>query len=269
MAVSWNLTRKLATFKKSNVLVMSIGKSGRTWLRVMLNKYISLAYDVPFSLEDLSTLNSNIPSIVYTHEMWTHLSGTLREKVFGKHIVPDHLLMTKKVVLLYRDPRDVVVSLYFQGKKRSRKNRKKMEGLTLMDLVAGKRSVMPRMIRTLNGWRKRLAGHPDCLWISYEELMRDTRGKFMEILEHVDFDVIDRDLAGDAVEFAQFENMKKMEAEDQFQNNILRPGDPSDPDSYKVRKGVVGGYVNYFAEEELVYLDQGIDGLDPFFNYKA
>lgn len=264
MPVSWNLTKKLSGFKKSDVLIISIGKSGRTWLRVMLNKYISLAYEVPFGLDDLSSYGSSIPSIVYTHEMWTHLGGKFKERILGKYIVPDDVLSKKKVVLLYRDPRDVVVSLYFHSIKRGRKN---IKDLSLMDLVVGRRSVMPRMVQVLNNWRNRLAEHPDCLWISYEDLMADTCGKFTEILKHIEFSVMDEKLAMEAIEFSRFENMKKMEAKNKFGSKILRPGDPDDPDSYKVRKGEVGGYRNYFDDSELHDLDKSLANLDPFFEY--
>ena len=70
-----------------------------------------------------------------------------------------------------------------------------------------------------------------------------------------------------AIEFTEFENMKKMEAEDRFKTNILRPGDPSDPDSFKVRRGKIGGYVHYFREGELPLLERSIADLDPFFGY--
>lgn len=98
--------------------------------------------------------------------------------------------------------------------------------------------------------------------------MKDTTNKFMEVLRHIDFDIINRDIAEKAIEFAQFENMKKMERDDYFESKMLRPANPSDPDSYHVRKGEVGGYVNYFNEEELYNLNKTIADLDPFFGYK-
>ncbi len=273
MHVRWNLTRKLKGIKKCDVLVISIGKSGRTWLRVMINKYISLAYNVPISLDDLGSQNDNIPSIFYTHEMWTHYGGTFREKITGKYIVPDNILSTKKIVLLYRDPRDVIVSLYFHGlRMRSLKKKrifKKNKDPILMDLVVGKKSRMPRQVQVLNGWRKRLEDNANCLWISYENLMRDTTGKFREVLEHIGFDIINQDIVEKTIEFAQFENMKKMEREDYFKSKKLKPGNPSDPDSFKVRKGEVGGYVNYFNDEELSDLNRAIADLDPFFGYNT
>lgn len=89
----------------------------------------------------------------------------------------------------------------------------------------------------------------------------------MEVLRHIGFDIINEDLAAEAIEFSKFENMKKMEAEDQLKTNILRPGDPYDPDSFKVRNGEVGGYVNYFSDDELPLLNSSIAGLDPFYGY--
>ena len=274
MRVQWNLSRKMKGIRNSDVLVISIGKSGRTWLRVMINKYISLAYDVPVSLDDIGSQNNNIPSILYTHEMWTHYGGTFREKITGKYVVPDNILSTKKTVLLYRDPRDVIVSLYFHLLRRRslrtrRKWHKKSHHLTVMDLVAGKKEQMHRQVQVLNGWRKRLEDHTDCLWMSYEELMENTTKKFMEVLRHIDFDIIDQGIAEKAIEFAQFENMKKMERENFFEDKRLRPANPSDPDSYHVRKGEVGGYTNYFNEEELRYLNSTIADLDPFFDYNT
>ena len=136
-----------------------------------------------------------------------------------------------------------------------------------MEMVRGKNSEMSRQVKTLDGWRNRLKDHSDCLWVSYEDLMSDTSNRFLEVLRHIDFDIIDQDIAEKAIEFAQFENMKKMEREDFFKSRKLRPVDPSDPDTYHVRKGEVGGYVNYFNEEELRYLNRAIAHLDPFFGY--
>ena len=97
--------------------------------------------------------------------------------------------------------------------------------------------------------------------------MADTRGKFFQVLQHIGFETVNQDFAMQAIEFGKFENMKKMEAEDQFNSKILRPGDPSDPDSYKVRKGEVGGYVDYFTDDEITLLHDSIAGLDPYYGY--
>src|SRR5207249_9665213 len=53
-----------------------------------------------------------------------------------------------------------------------------------------------------------------------------------------------------ALAFSEFENMKKMEAAGAFDSKILRPGDVRDPESFKVRRGKIGGYREYLSRSE-------------------
>ena len=47
------------------------------------------------------------------------------------------------------------------------------------------------------------------------------------------------------------------------------PRDKDNPDSYKVRKGKVGGYRDYFTDEEVAAIDARLaETLDPLFGYK-
>ena len=64
------------------------------------------------------------------------------------------------------------------------------------------------------------------------------------------FEQIDEELLDATVEFASFDNMKAMERGNRFDRKLLRPGDPGDPGSFKVRRGKVGGWVEYLSEED-------------------
>ena len=44
--------------------------------------------------------------------------------------------------------------------------------------------------------------------------------------------------------------MQKLEAAGAFDSKILRPGDVRDPESFKVRRGKVGGYREYLSAED-------------------
>jgi hypothetical protein len=266
LMVRWNITRHLKKYANADVLVLSVGKSGRTWLRVLLNKFLSLHFNVPFTVEDLSKANALIPSILYEHEAWSHFSdATLFKQLVGRNIVPEHILRRKKVVLLYRDPRDVLVSLYFQKTKRSRR---KID-CTLADFVKDRRHGIENIIRVMNLWHHRLKDHPRCLWISYETLKRDPRGELERLLSFLDIGNCSVTHLHEAVNFADFENMKSMERSNEFGNTILSARDASDPGSYKVREGKAGGYVKYFDAVELGYLDEKVALLDPFYGYEA
>jgi len=266
MMIQWNLTSKRTLIKDSDILVFSVAKSGRTWLRVLINKYLSLAYDIPFSLKDLGKHETKIPSILYTHEIWEHYSkATMFQQLLGKYIVTDTMLKSKKIVLLYRDPRDVLVSLFFHMRKRSEHKAEKQ----MSDLLFDKHHGIQQIVKVMNKWRERLKDHPNIFWIAYEELKTDTLGRLTALLEFLDFGVFDQEIARQAVAFAEFESMKKMEAKGTFGTKILKPGDPLDPDSFKVRKGKVGDYVNHFSNGDLILLDRAVADLDPFFAYDS
>jgi hypothetical protein len=266
MVVGWNLTSRRSRFKESDIYIFSIAKSGRTWLRVLINKYLSLAYNVSFKLDDLSRQEKSIPSILFTHELWEHHRKATRwQKVLGKYVIPENMLRSKKIIVLYRDPRDVLVSLYFHMRKRSDRRIKK----DITDLISNRQYGLPLIIQVMNQWRNRLEDHPDCFWISYETLKQETLSTFLSVLNFLGLPSLREDLARQAVEFAQFDNMKKMEARGEFGAKIIKPGIPSDPDSFKVRKGKVGGYVNHFSDENLQRIDRVVATLHPFYNYYA
>jgi hypothetical protein len=49
--------------------------------------------------------------------------------------------------------------------------------------------------------------------------------------------------------------MRHYEEQQRFGSKTLQPGDYSDPDSYKVRRGKIGGYRDYLSAADLEYID--------------
>ena len=80
---------------------------------------------------------------------------------------------------------------------------------------------------------------------------------------------LDRPIFQEALEFSRFENMQKLEAAGVFDSKILHPGDVRDPESFKVRRGKVGGYREYLSDEDLKYAADALRKLDPQFSYNA
>lgn len=265
MIIKWNLTSHASKFRDASVLVLSVGKSGRTWLRVLLNKYLSLHFDVPFSIDSLHDRDPRVPAIRFDHEIWSHYAdaGPL-DYWLGRNVCPDAVLRQKKVALLFRDPRDVVVSLYFQKTKRSRQ---RVEA-DISEFIRDPRKGIGGIVRVMNLWRQRLADHPDCLWMRYEAMKADTAGELARLVRHLRIGEVKEAAVRQAVEFAAFENMKRMEATDAFGSPILRARDTSDPNSFKVREGKVGGFRKHFGPADLEYLDAQLAALDPFYPYR-
>lgn len=257
--VNWNLSSTYRRYREADAIVLSVGKSGRTWLRVMLGKYLALHAGVEF---DLDTRPVGMPRVVYDHELWAWRRMNWRRRWMGYHVCPDALLRRKKVVLLYRDPRDVVVSLSFQRNNRSGGS----TSVSLKELVRPPHDLVQAIVDVMNTWYRRLAAHEDTFWLSYEALKRDPVAELTHLVTHLGLTPNPKVIEA-AVAFAAFDNMKKMEAGGEFQSRILRPGDPGDPDSFKVREGKVGGYRKHFDADDMVVVDRALGGLACFYGY--
>lgn len=260
--VPWNLTRRLAGFRDADVIVLSLGKSGRTWLRVMLHHALALEYGIPFDPIRLEPGESGAPRIVYTHELATHLrDATLKNQLLGKSILPRGLTDRKRMVILARDPRDVVISSYFHKTERSRKT-----DCSLEEFLHHPRWGIEGLVMVLNRWRTRFGALPNCHWLSYEGLHRDPQGELLRLLASIGAAPAPAVVA-EAVEAARFDRMKAAEAAGEFSDTRLRPGDPARPDSFKVRRGRVGGYRDDLGAASIAYVDAAVARLDPFFGY--
>ena len=76
----------------------------------------------------------------------------------------------------------------------------------------------------------------------------------------------------EAVRFASVDNLRELERRRFFRGSgiRMRAGDRSNPDSYKVRRAKVGGYRDYFDDEQLARIDAMVQSsLAPVFGYHA
>ena len=109
--------RKLAL---ADVVIVSFGKSGRTWLRVMLSRFWQLRFGLRPSafigFDNLHRKNAAIPRMFFTHDNY------LRD--FTGNLTARADFYDKKVVLLVRQPEDVAVSQFHQWKFRMRPGKK-------------------------------------------------------------------------------------------------------------------------------------------------
>ena len=64
--------------------------------------------------------------------------------------------------------------------------------------------------------------------------------------------------AAEAARFGSIDNMRSMEQGEFFgrKNSRMRPKDPSNPDSFKVRRARAGGYRDDFTPAQLAELDE-------------
>ena len=105
--------------------------------------------------------------------------------------------------------------------------------------------------------------------IRYEDLRAAPTEQFRDLLTLLGEQAPDVTTFERALEFSRFENMQKLEAAGAFDSNILHPGDVRDPESFKVRRGKIGGYREYLSAEDQQYAAEAMTELDRRFGYSA
>jgi alcohol sulfotransferase len=106
--------------------------------------------------------------------------------------------------------------------------------------------------------------------LRYEDLRAAPHQQLRQLLDFMEVHA-SKEQIDSAIEYSSFENMKKMEGRKHFRlaGGRMMPADKDNPDSYKVRRAKVGGYRDYFSDEEVVAIDSQLkETLDPFFNYQ-
>jgi hypothetical protein len=109
------------------------------------------------------------------------------------------------------------------------------------------------------------------LVVRYEDLRSDPARELERIVAFLGLQP-DAERVKDAVEFASVENLRKLEQENYFwrSGSRVKAKDPSNPHSYKVRRAKVGGYRDYFDDEQLAEIDAMVDSrLSEVFGYRS
>jgi sulfotransferase family protein len=263
-----NFSSRATELSGGNALIVSIPKSGRTWLRAFLCAYFCKRFGVEFTLRPERYRDSRIPRLIFSHDLFEHRTkGDLWDRIRGKYLVPRRELSRAKIMLLARDPRDCFVSLYLQITRRDPNSPVELRQKSVREMLRDKRFGVRAIINTLNDWLNEFAGRENFTLVRYEALRASPAGHFRDLLALLGESTPDGAIFQQALEFSGFENMQKLEAAGAFDSKILRPGDVRDPESFKVRRGKVGGYREYLSLEDQKYAADALAELDIRFGY--
>lgn len=246
--LSWYYNKHLV-----QVFVVSYPKAGRTWLRTILGRIFSEHFNIPFSLETLNLTKKSkiLPNMTFIHGRF------LKKKRSEKYAKS---FRNKKVIFLTRDPRDVVVSSFFQHTKRT----KEYQG-TISEFIRDEIYGIRHVIDFYNYWYDRKDLFKDFLLIKYENLHRKPVQEIRKVLKFLNLDFIEDKTIQEAVQFASFGHMREMEKKNKLANWRLKAADKNDLESYKTRKGKIGGFLNSLNEEDIKFVNKEMkNSLLPF-----
>lgn len=260
--------RKLAL---ADCVVVSFGKSGRTWLRVMLSRFYQVRFGLSqghlLAFDNLHAKNSAIPRILFTHDNYL--------KDYNKNCNKS-AYYDKKAILLVRAPADVAVSQYYQWKYRMKFHKRQIndypmdDGITLFEFVIREESGLPKIIEFMNEWGRELDRMKCLMVVRYEDLRANPEEMLRRIIEFVGTPGSSEQISV-AVRFASVENMRKLEERRVFwlSGPRMAATDRKNPNTFKVRRAKVGGYRDDFTPEQLDTIDALVkQRLHPVFDYQ-
>jgi hypothetical protein len=270
---SWirrNFSSRARELSGGDAIILSIPKSGRTWLRAFLCAYFCRRFGLEFTLRPGRYALPGFPRIVFSHDLFEHRTkGDRWDRIRGKYLVPRRELKRAKIILLARDPRDCFVSLYLQLTRRDPNAPVNLKQKTVSEMLRDEKFGMRAIVTAMNNWLNEFSQRDNFTLVRYEALRASPGEYFRDLLAVLGESSPDANIFQEALEFSRFENMQKLEAAGAFDSNILHPGDVRDPESFKVRRGKVGGYREYLSAGDQQFAAAAITDLDPRFGYTA
>ena len=263
--------KEFREIKTADFVIVSPPKCGRTWLRMMLSRFFQVRYglagDELLGYDNYHKMNSDIPRIRFTHDRYI-------KNYTGNHDSKRDFYR-KNIILLVRDPRDVAVSNYFQWINTVNPYKKALLNLPenpaevpIYKYAMMPRFGIPRTVDFLNDWAPELKKTRSNLLIRYEDMRAEPVRLLGEVLSFMQIHASAEEL-DQVVHQTSFENMKLLEQNQTMKSDSRRLmiKDQHNPDAFKVRRGKVGGYRDYFSDRELEDMDRLIASLPPIYGY--
>lgn len=208
------------------IVLVSFPKSGRTWLRVMLDK-LGVKYQ-------------------YEHGKIKENKFVFYEKKLKKH---SNKMNEMKCIYMIRCPIDTIVSWYFQMVVRKKDDTVSNEINQFCKMNIQK--VIDHHLSVLEDKDRFGSFH----LISYENLKRNGVEEMKSLLDFCN-KVIPHDQIEKVVEECEFNKMKNFHKEQQYAGKNYHFYSKHGPEAQKIRKGKIGGYVDYLEEDTIKQLNK-------------
>ncbi len=264
----WNFSSRARALSGGDAIVISIPKSGRTWVRTFLCAYFCKRFGREMTFEPERYGEPGIPRVVYSHDLFEERTkGNRWDRIRGKYLIPEAALREARIILLARDPRDAFVSLHVQLTRRTKETPNELKEKSASELLRDPAFGIRSIVEVMNRWLKEFSTRPSFNLVRYESLRAEPENQFRDLLISLGETSPDPESYAHALAFSEFGNMKKLEAAGAFESKILQAGDIQDPESFKVRRGKVGGFQDYLTAGDQAYAAEAMRALDPRFGY--
>ena len=244
-AIRWRVSGPPAP----TTFLVSYPKSGRTWLRVLIGRYLSSRYRLPerrILQTEWLTHHAGLPVAAFSHDGSAMKDRRhCRDMDYRRSDYAD-----RKVLLLTRNFKDTLVSSYFHQTQRD----KNFTG-ELSEYVRSEYYGLPKLLAFYRAWERDHGMPVEFRVVRYEDLHRDPVATLVDVLRFLGEKNPSMRVVEESVRYGSFDNLRVAEEENRFNDGILSTREGKHPDSYKVRRGKVGGWVDDLSPDDAAYVD--------------
>lgn len=172
--------------RRSPFWFISFPKSGRTWTKTIVENYLCRLYGLrPFTFEEHTPwirrgTARQIPRLYFIHPHSTETDHGVTDRFMAK-------IANKKVVVLVRNPRDVVFTYYFRLRKRIRDP--KVESMSIDEFIRHPCYGITRVVEFTNIWFGAKERFRQFLFLRFEDVQRDPENEIARLLEFLNIPV--------------------------------------------------------------------------------
>src|SRR5437773_8437241 len=178
-----NFSSRASALSGGEVIILSVPKSGRTWIRAFLCAYFCKRHGLEFTLQPARYNQPGFPRVIFSHDLFEHRTkGDLWDRLRGKYLVPRRELGRAKIILLARDPRDCFVSLYLQITRRDPHAPRKLRRKSVGEMLRERRFGVCAILNAMNDWINEFSGRDNFSLVRYEALRASPAEHFRDLL---------------------------------------------------------------------------------------
>lgn len=232
------------------MLFLSYPKSGRTWVRFLVDAYLADLHGIRvsnvFEVERRLDRRWRIE--------WEHLTGAMIQLLPYDRVceVDRSRLDGRTCVYLSRDPYATLASAFFQARDR-------------VKVFQGTPSEFVRSplfgARKLAAFYALVEGLRECFSVfvplTYESFQEDPAAGLRTVLEALGVE-IDPERIREAVALGGFENLRRLGRTAEYAGTPIAPVDSDNPASDKIRRGGDGGWRELFSAEDVRYIAEAL-----------
>lgn len=263
----------------TDAVIASYPKCGNTWLGTMLRHLIVDAYGLPASRMPKLFVNDYRPSevlrvpygipLIYHNHFIVTTEGA--EPHLGNMLDILSPFRRTPMLILFREPKDVIVSYYMEVVFREPVPRFEgtVDAFARSDIYGVTKLVS--YYNALADFRRRSTG--PTLLMRYEEIWADTFSSLKRAAEFLGIKHVTDERLHRAIEASSIENMRRMEAvatpETALVPSLHRPIRDL-PDARRARVGGTGNWRKHLNTDTAAYIDAYVERhLDPLFRAAA